>query len=105
MQVLEVTCSIFSGLINAKGGRRAVLDAFGYSEPLVGLDGGTDAKSGFKVTSGDELRSAEQAMLQGVLAVIKGDGGESITLRQRLCAIRRFVLCAEMRISSIPNSR
>ena len=59
----------------------------------------TDTKSGFKVTTGDELRSAEQAMLQGVLAIIKGDGGASITLRQRLCAIRTLrVMCRDENI-------
>ena len=67
--------------------------------PLVSLDGSTDTKSAFKVTTGDELRTAEQAMLQGVLAIIKGDGGASISLRQRLCAIRTLrVMCRDEKI-------
>ena len=105
MQVLQVTCSIFSGLIKANGGRRAILDAFGYTEPLVNLEGESDAKRGFSVTNTNEPRSAERAMLKGVLSIIKGDGGVSITLRQRLRAIRTLhVMCKDENVEDTKQS-
>ena len=92
--VLEKACSIFSGLISADGGRRALLDVFGYVDPQITSDEGE--KTGFKLSLEEEPRSAELNILQGILSIIKGNGGESITLKQRLSAIRTLrVLCKD----------
>ncbi len=101
--VLEKACSIFSGLISADGGRRALLDVFGYVDPQITSDEGE--KTGFKLSLEEELRSAELNILQGILSIIKGNGGESITLKQRLSAIRTLrVLCKDEGIDDAKQS-
>ncbi len=102
LTVLEKTCSILSGLIRASGGRRAILDVFGYKDPQIissEEEKEETSKVGFKLSSDTENRSAELSLLGGILSIIKGNGGESITLKQRLSAIRTLkVLCKDENI-------
>lgn len=100
--VLEKSSQMLGGLIEAKGGRRALLDKLGYSEPTVETEDGEKACFSVNPVCSDALKD----IMKGALSLLGGEAPEGthpIGLPQRLCAVRLISkLCRD---SDVPSAK